>query len=71
MAIISIQKEEEKMATSSIFHNVIISEPKAAEKIAMALEESAKNPHMRKEGTTSKVLNDPSKIKKVLADWER
>ena len=53
------------MATSSIIHNFIITDPKAAERLAKALEESANDPPMPCP-YEFKYLQDPDEIRECM-----
>lgn len=57
------------MATSSIFHQVVLDTPKKAEAFIKALEESekdAKQSRKRKSVSKVKLTNDPDEIKKII-----
>ena len=55
------------MATSSIFHNVILREPEEIEAFIRAAEASEANPYRKPEGTpTYKVSADPDEIMRIL-----
>ena len=53
------------MATSSITHNFIITDPKVAERLAKALEESANDPP-RPFTVDAKFLDDPDEIREFM-----
>ncbi len=55
------------MATSSILTNIVIREPKKAEALANALEESSNVPKRRLSGPTMPVLSDRDKIRELMA----
>lgn len=55
------------MATSSIFHNVILREPEEIEAFIRAAEASEANPYRKPEGApTYKVSADPDEIMRIL-----
>ena len=58
------------MATSSIFHNVVITDPKKAEAFIDAIEASIADPYKRPEGPLAKVNTDPA-ISRRLAEMRR
>ena len=53
------------MATSSITHNFIITDPKVAERLAKALEESANDPPMPFT-VDAEILNDPDELREFM-----
>ena len=53
------------MATSSIFHNIRIKDPKQAEAFVAALEASEKDPWIRPEGPVMTVTSDPEVIRRI------
>ena len=53
------------MATSSITHNFIITDPKVAERLDKALEESANDP-TRPCTVDAEILNDPDELKEFM-----
>ena len=58
------------MATSSITHNFIITDPAAAERLAKALEESANDPP-RPFTVDAKFLQDPDEIRECMEKLDR
>ena len=55
------------MATSSIFHNVILREPEQIEAFIRAAEASEANPYKKPTGApTYQVTTDPNEIMKIL-----
>ena len=55
------------MATSSIFHNVILREPEQIEAFIRAAEASEANPYIKPAGApTYQVTTDPNEIMKIL-----
>jgi len=55
------------MATSSIFHNVILREPEQIEAFIRAAEASEANPYIKPVGApTYQVTTDPNEIMKIL-----
>ena len=58
------------MATSSIFHNVVINDPKKADAFIDAIEASIADPYKRPEGPLTQVNTDPV-ISKRLAEMRR
>ena len=55
------------MATSSIFHNVILREPEQIEAFIRAAEASEANPYRKPAGApTYQVTTDPNEIMKIL-----
>ncbi|WP_035776149.1 hypothetical protein [Butyrivibrio sp. VCB2001] len=60
------------MATSSIFHNVVINDPKKADAFISAIEASIADPYKRNEKTpVTKVESDPKKISHILDMWKK
>ena len=60
------------MATSSIFHNVVINDPKKADAFISAIEASIADPYKRTEKTpATKVESDPQKITHILDMWKK
>ena len=59
------------MATSSIFANIVIDDPKQAEAFADLLEELSKEPKRKPLGTVHHVLSDPKAIKSFLGKMEK
>ena len=55
------------MATSSIFANVKITDPKKAEAFINAMDAAANLPKKNTQTTTSFLVDDPKKIKEMLA----
>ena len=55
------------MATSSIFANVKITDPKKAEAFINAMDAAANSPKKNTQTTTSFLVDDPKKIKEMLA----
>ena len=55
------------MATSSIFANVKITDPKKAEAFINAMDAAANLPKKNIQTTTSFLVDDPKKIKEMLA----
>ena len=56
------------MATSSIFHNIILKEPEEIEAFIRAAEASEADPYIKPEGTpTYKVTTNPNEIRRL---WE-
>ena len=54
------------MATSSIFHNVILREPEEIEAFIRAAEALEANPYRKLEGApTYKVITDPDEIRRL------
>ena len=58
------------MATSSITHNFIITDPKAAERLAKALEESANDPP-RPFTVSVRHLREPDEIRECMEKLDR
>ena len=58
------------MATSSITHNFIITDPDEIERFAKALEESAAEPPMPLE-VDAKFLDDPDEIRELILKVNR
>ncbi len=58
------------MATSSIFHNVVINDPQKADAFISAIEASIADPYENKDTTTVKVESDPNKISHLLDMWK-
>jgi hypothetical protein len=59
------------MATSSIFHNVVINDPQKADAFISAIEASIADPYENKDTTTVKVESDPDKISHLLDMWKK
>ncbi len=59
------------MATSSIFHNVVINDPKKAEAFISAIEASIADPYKSKDKLKTKVETDPDKIRRITDMWKR
>ncbi len=59
------------MATSSIFHNVVINDPQKADAFISAIEASIADPYENKDVTTVKVESDPDKISHLLDMWKK
>ena len=59
------------MATSSIFHNVVINDPKKAEAFISAIEASIADPCKSKDKLKTKVETDPDKIRRITDMWKR
>lgn len=55
------------MATSSIFTNIVIRDPKQAERFIEALEESARDPEWKPTTPVMPLLTDPEEIRKRMA----
>lgn len=55
------------MPTSSIFENVIISDPEKAEKFINALDASSRDPVWKPETQVAPPLTDAEKIRKLMA----
>lgn len=54
------------MPTSSIFTNIIINDPKKAEKFINALEESSRDPSWKPSSPVKPPLTDLDKIRKLM-----
>lgn len=50
------------MATSSIFHNIVINDPKQAEAFVAALDASVADPYRRPDGPLTQVVSDKNEI---------
>ena len=61
---------EDSMATTSIMHNFIVSNPESVEKFAKALEEAANDPPMPIT-VDVKFLDDPDEIRECMEKLER
>ena len=59
------------MATSSIFHNVVINDPKKAEAFISAIEASIADPYTTEDKPKAKVETDPSKISHIIDMWKK
>ena len=59
------------MATSSIFHNVIINDPKKADAFIAAIEASIAYPYKASEKPATKVESDPNKISHIIDLWKK
>ena len=59
------------MATSSIFHNVVINDPKKAEVFISAIEASIADPYKTKDKPKTKVETDPNKISHIIDMWKK
>ena len=58
------------MATSSIFHNVIIDDQKKADSFISAIEESISDPYERTDRAEVKVESDPQKLNHIIELWK-
>ena len=56
------------MATSSIFANVKITDPKKAEAFINAMDAAANSPKKNAQTATSFLVNDPEKIKEMFEE---
>ena len=55
------------MATSSIFHNVILRTPEQVEAFIRAAEASLADPYVKPEGfPTAKLITDPEELRQIL-----
>jgi hypothetical protein len=59
------------MATSSIFHNVVINDSKKADAFISAIEASIADPYKTSEKPGTKVESDPSKISHLIDLWKK
>ena len=59
------------MATSSIFHNVVINDPKKAEAFISAIEASIGDPYNPEDKPKTKVETDPNKISQIIDMWKK
>ena len=60
------------MATSSIFHNVVINDPKKADAFISAIEASIADPYKRAEQEpVAKVESDPQRITHIIDMWKK
>ena len=59
------------MATSSIFHNVVINDPKKADAFISAIEASIADPYKVGDNTKTKVETDPNKIRDIIDMWKK
>ena len=59
------------MATSSIFHNVILNEPKQVEAFINALEASEADPYMASRTPLSELMVSQEELKKLHELWRR
>lgn len=50
------------MATSSIFHNIVINDPKKADAFVAALDASLADPYKRPDGPLTQVVSDKNEI---------
>ena len=55
------------MATSSILHNIVISDPKKAEALANALEASSRDPKRKPSESTISVLTGAEAVREFLS----
>ena len=55
-----------KMATSSIFHNVILRTPEQVNAFIRAAEASLADPYVRPEGPVATVTTDPEEIRRIV-----
>ncbi|OON84673.1 hypothetical protein BXO88_16100 [Oribacterium sp. C9] len=58
------------MATSSIFHNVIINDPEKADAFISAIEESISDPYIGPSIPKAKIESDSKKLSKLLNLWK-
>ena len=59
------------MATSSIFHNVVINDPRKAEAFISAIEASIADPYKTSEKPETKAESDPVKITRMIDLWKK
>ena len=59
------------MATSSIFHNVVINDPKKADAFISAIEASIADPYKAEDRSKTKVETNPNKISHIIEMWEK
>ncbi len=59
------------MATSSIFHNVVINDPQKADAFISAIEASIADPYKSDEQPMTKVESDPNKIRQIVDLWKK
>ena len=59
------------MATSSIFHNVVINDPKKAEAFISAIEASIADPYWTGDKPNTIVESDPNKISHIIDMWKK
>ena len=59
------------MATSSIFHNVIINNPKKADAFISAMEASIADPYRSTNSKEINVESDPDIISRILELWNK
>ena len=59
------------MATSSIFHNVVITDPEKAEAFISAIEASISDPYKSKDSHKPTVETDPKKISHIIDMWKK
>lgn len=59
------------MATSSIFHNVVINDPKKADAFISAIEASIADPYKTDEKPVTTVESDPDKIRHIIDLWKK
>ena len=59
------------MATSSIFHNVVINDPKKADAFISAIEASIADPYKIEDKPKTKVETDPNKISHIIDMWKK
>ena len=59
------------MATSSIFHNIVIKDEATAMKFIAALEASEAHPYKRPEGPMTHVVTDKDEIERWARLWEK
>ncbi len=59
------------MATSSIFHNVILRTPEQVNAFIRAAEASLADPYVRPEGPIATVTTDPEEIRRMFDLWEK
>lgn len=59
------------MATSSIFHNVVINDQQKADAFISAIEASIADPYKRQDVPVTKVESDPEKINHILDLWKK
>ena len=59
------------MATSSIFHNIVISDPKKADAFIDAIEASIADPRPKPDFTLDDVLATKRDVSRIAARWEK
>ena len=67
----TIDKEGEILATSSIFHNIVINDPETAERLIAALEASEQQSKNMPRAQVARLVTDEAEIRELVSKWTR